>query len=187
MDWYSKKRTKQTSRGYGKFNICIYLYLQDRAITKYFQYIVRFSWKNWREITTRCSGVSYRNADAALSFLQNASQFLHEELIEKEKASSTVSMYTKLFQCRTKLYALYLGWMMDESTSRTTQKSLIVYVRYLDNFERNTSYYCLIDLDGNVTAQNILDSMSYVWRKDDINPKNTCWFASDNASTFTGE
>ncbi|CAF1116382.1 unnamed protein product, partial [Rotaria magnacalcarata] len=114
------------------------------------------------------SGISYRNDDAALCFLQNVSQFLHEELIEKIKASSTVS------------------WMMDESTSRTTQKSLIVYVKYLDDFEPKTSYYCLIDLDGDGTAQNILDSISCMWRKDDINPKNTCWFASDNASTFTG-
>ena len=77
--------------------------------------------------------------------------------------------------------------MMDKSTSRTIHKSLIVYVRYLDNFEPKTSYYCLIDLDGDGTAQNILDSISCIWRKDDINPKNTCWFASDNASAFTGE
>ena len=75
---------------------------------------------------------------------------------------------------------------MDESTSRTTQKSLIVYVRYLDNFDSKTSYYCLLDLDGDGTAQNIVDSISYMWKKDDVNPENTCWFASDNASTFTG-
>ncbi|CAF1919155.1 unnamed protein product [Rotaria magnacalcarata] len=110
------------------------------------------------------SGVSYRNADAALSFLQNVSLFLHEELIEKISKS----------------------WMMDESMSRTTQKSLIVYVRYLDNYEPKTSYYCLLDLDGDGTAQNIVDSISWMWRKDDIDPRKTCWFASDNASTFTG-
>ncbi|CAF4854280.1 unnamed protein product, partial [Rotaria sp. Silwood1] len=119
-------------------------------------------------LPSEVSGVSYRNADAALSFLENVSQYLHEELIEKIKKSSTVS------------------WMMDESTSRTTQKTLIVYVRYLDNFEPKTSYYCLLDLEGDGRAQNIVDSISWMWRKDDINPKNTCWFASDNASTFTG-
>ena len=63
---------------------------------------------------------------------------------------------------------------MDESTSRTTQKSLIVYVRYLDNFDSKTSYYCLLGLDGDGTAQNIVDSISYMWRKDDVNPENTC-------------
>ena len=40
---------------------------------------------------------SYTNAAAASSFLQNVSQFLHEELIENVKASSTVGMYTTFF------------------------------------------------------------------------------------------
>ena len=42
------------------------------------------------------SGVSYRNADAALCFLQNVSQYLHEELIEKVKKSSIVSTYARI-------------------------------------------------------------------------------------------
>ena len=42
------------------------------------------------------SSVSYRNADAALCFLQNVSQYLHEELIEKIKKSSTVSTYARI-------------------------------------------------------------------------------------------
>ena len=75
---------------------------------------------------------------------------------------------------------------MDETTSRSIEKSCIVYVRYLENFEPKTSYYGLIGLDGDGSAQNIVNSLTRLWEQDDINPVNTCWIASDNASTFTG-
>jgi hypothetical protein len=42
-------------------------------------------------------GVSYRNADAALTFLQNVSQYLHEELIEKMKRSPVLGMQILFF------------------------------------------------------------------------------------------
>ena len=76
--------------------------------------------------------------------------------------------------------------MLDETTSRSVEKSCIVYVRYIDNFEPKTSYYGLIGLDGDGTAQNIVKSLVHLWEQDDINLINTCWIASDNASTFTG-
>lgn len=75
---------------------------------------------------------------------------------------------------------------MDETTSRTTEKSCIVYVRYLDNFEPRTSFYGLIDLNGDRSAPNIVKSLVRLWEQDDIKLINSCWIASDNASTFTG-
>ena len=75
---------------------------------------------------------------------------------------------------------------MDESTSRTTEKSCIVYVRYLENYQPKTSFYCLLDMEGDGSALNIVNAIKDVWQKDDLNPINSCWFASDNASTFTG-
>jgi hypothetical protein len=77
--------------------------------------------------------------------------------------------------------------MMDESTSRSVEKSCIIYVRYIENFEPKTSYYALVELDGDGSAPNIVKSLAYLWEQDGINPINTCWIASDNASTFTGE
>jgi hypothetical protein len=77
--------------------------------------------------------------------------------------------------------------MMDETTSRTVEKSCIVYARYTDNFEPKTAYYGLIDLQGDGTASNIVKLISNLWEKDDINPLKSCWLATDNASTFTGE
>ena len=77
--------------------------------------------------------------------------------------------------------------MIDESTSRSTDKSCIVYVRYVENFEAKTSYYGLLDLNSDGTAKNIFKSLTCLWKKDDLNPKNSCWLATDNASTFTGE
>ncbi len=51
---------------------------------------------------------------------------------------------------------------------------------------QKTSYYGLIGLDGDGSAQNIVKSLVRLWEQDGINPINTCWIASDNASTFTG-
>ena len=73
--------------------------------------------------------------------------------------------------------------MIDESTSRTVEKSCIVYVRYFDSYQPKTSYYGLLHMEGDGTATNIVETISDVWEKDDLNPMNSCWFASDNAST----
>lgn len=78
------------------------------------------------------------------------------------------------------------GWMLDESTSRTTEKSLIVYVRYFDDGKAETRFYGILGLDGDGTAENIANSIKTLWEKDDLNPDKTCWFATDNAATFAG-
>jgi hypothetical protein len=80
----------------------------------------------------------------------------------------------------------YLGWMLDESTSRSVEKSLIIYVRYFEGGEAKTTFYGILGLDGDGTANNIVNSIKELWEKDDLNPEKTCWFATDNASTFTG-
>ena len=85
------------------------------------------------------------------------------------------------------LYCCAVGWMLDETTSRTVEKSCIVFVRYVDNFEPKTAHYSLINLEGDATAGNIVKSISSIWKKDDINVLKSCWLATDHASTFTGE
>ncbi|CAF4257995.1 unnamed protein product [Rotaria sp. Silwood2] len=119
-------------------------------------------------LPAQVSGVSYRNSHAAMGFIQHIASFLHEELVEKIQLSPV------------------LGWMMDETTTRTIEKSCIVLVRYVDNFEPKTAYFGLMNLEGDGTAANIVKSISSLWRKDDINPLKSCWLATDNASTFTG-
>ena len=76
--------------------------------------------------------------------------------------------------------------MLDESTSRSVEKSLIVYVRYFENGEAKTSFYGILGLDGDGSAINIVNCIESLWRADDLNPEKTCWFATDNAATFTG-
>ena len=61
--------------------------------------------------------------------------------------------------------------MLDESTSRTVEKSVIVYVRYFENNESKTSFYGILGLDGDGSADNIANSIKSLWRKDDLNPK----------------
>jgi hypothetical protein len=76
--------------------------------------------------------------------------------------------------------------MMDESTSRATEKNCIIYVRYLENYEPRTSFYGLINMEGDGSAENIVRKVMALWEKDDLNPSKTCWLATDNASTFKG-
>ncbi|CAF3843446.1 unnamed protein product [Rotaria sp. Silwood1] len=114
------------------------------------------------------SGVSYRNDNAALIFLQHIASVLHEDLIRKLKNSPV------------------LGFMMDESTSRSIEKNCIVYVRYLENFEPRTSFYGIISMEGDGSAENIVKRISALWEKDGLQLSRTCWLATDNASTFKG-
>ncbi len=76
---------------------------------------------------------------------------------------------------------------MDETTSRTTEKACIVYVRYVEDNEAKTAYYGLLDLEGDGTSENIVKCLSSLWDKDDLKPCHSCWLSTDNASTFTGE
>ncbi|CAF1315655.1 unnamed protein product [Rotaria sordida] len=115
------------------------------------------------------SGINYRNDCAALCFLQYTARILHQELVEKLNQSPI------------------LGWLIDESTSRTCEKSCIVYARYVDNYEQKTDFYGLINMNGDGTAQHIVDKLGELWDEDGINMKKTCWLATDNASTFTGD
>ena len=48
-----------------------------------------------------------------------------------------------------------------------------------------TRFHGIVDLDGDGSASNIVKCMKYLWRKDGLNPEETCWFASDHATTFT--
>ncbi|CAF1394728.1 unnamed protein product [Adineta ricciae] len=116
-------------------------------------------------LPAQTSGVSYRNNDAAIEFLNHIANYLHEELVEKIQSSPVVGMSNLI---------------------KTTEKSCIVFARYIDNYEEKTAYYGLLDLEGNGTTNNIVESLNCLWGKDDINVSKSCWFASDNASTFTG-
>ena len=80
-----------------------------------------------------------------------------------------------------------LGWMLDESTFRSTNKMCIVYVRYIDGDEPKTAYYGLLDLQDDATANNIVKNLNYLWDIDDLQPMNSYWLSTDNASTFTGK
>lgn len=50
-------------------------------------------------LPSQVSGVNYRNNDAALGFLQHISGYLHEELIEKIKASPVVGTFRSHIYC----------------------------------------------------------------------------------------
>ena len=77
--------------------------------------------------------------------------------------------------------------MLDESTFKSTNKMCIVYVRYIDDDEPKTSYYGLLDLQGDAIAGNIVTNLNYLWDTDDLQPINSCWLSTDNDLTFTGK
>ena len=76
--------------------------------------------------------------------------------------------------------------MLDESISRCVAKSVVIYVGYFDKDEARTSFYGIVDLDGDGSANNIVKCIKSLRRKDGLNPEKTCWFAFDNTTTFTG-
>ena len=76
--------------------------------------------------------------------------------------------------------------MMDESTSRSNAKSCIVYTLYFENYKPKTSFYYLLNLDGDGTANSIVNALATMWDKDGLFPTGSYWLATDNAFTFTG-
>ncbi|CAF4511470.1 unnamed protein product, partial [Rotaria socialis] len=147
---------------------CIYLCQQDNSINMLEPLCVLLEKLGVELLPAETSCVSYRNNKAAFCFIQHIASCLHEELVEKIKASPVAA------------------WMLDESTSRCTEKTCIIYVRYIENNEAKTSYYGLLDLQGDGTAKSIVNTLLILWRKDNINGKNSCWLSTDNASTFIG-
>jgi hypothetical protein len=166
---------------------CIYLCQQDNSLSSIEPLCILLEKLGVTLLPAEVSGVSYRNSKAAFCFIQHIASYLHEELIEKVKASPVCGMSMLKYLFNRDICFVLLGWMMDESTSRSTEKSCIVYVRYVEDTEAKTSYYGLLDLQGDGTAKNIVRNLTSLWTKDDLNPINSCWLSTDNASTFTGK
>ncbi|CAF3984796.1 unnamed protein product, partial [Adineta steineri] len=143
---------------------CIFLCQQDNSLNSIEPLCALLEALNIQLLPAETTGVNYRNDTAALSFLQHIADYVHSELVDKIKKR----------------------WMMDESTSRSTEKSCIIYVRFVENFEAKTSFYGLVDLEGDGTANNIVKALTNMWKNDGLDATNSCWLATDNASTFTG-
>ena len=165
--------------------ICVHLCKQDLSLNSFESLCILLEELGVELLPAQVSGVSYRNGKAALCFIEHISTFLHEELLEKIKKSPVYGMLMFRYILNWDI-VFFLGWMMDESTSRTTEKSCIIYVRYVENCEAKTACFGLLDLEGDETAENIVKSLSNVWKKDNLTPIHSCWLSSDNASTFTG-
>ncbi|CAF3532023.1 unnamed protein product [Rotaria socialis] len=96
-------------------------------------------------------GISYRNDTAALEFLRHVASYLHEEIIEKVRQSPSIGK--EKIKSNNYDVLIYLAWMLDESTSRSVEKSVIVYVRYFDEDEAKTSFYGIIGVNNGVVAK----------------------------------
>ncbi|CAF4195506.1 unnamed protein product, partial [Rotaria magnacalcarata] len=138
---------------------CIYLCQQDNSINMLEPLCVLLEKLGVELLPAETSCVSYRNNKAAFCFIQHIASCLHEELVEKIKASPVVA------------------WMLDESTSRCTEKTCIIYVRYIENNEAKTSYYGLLDLQGDGTAKSVNEGVIAKLRNHlgtDCLESNTC-------------
>jgi len=163
----------------------IYICQQDQSINSFEKLCILMEAVGVKLLPAELGGVSYRNDNAALEFLRHVSAYLHDELVGKIKQSSSIGK-KKLKISKYLLSFGSLGWMLDESTSRSVHKSLIIYVRFFGNNEARTKFYGILELNGDGSAHNIVESIKSLWQKDDLNPEKTCWFSTDNAATFTG-
>jgi hypothetical protein len=73
---------------------CIYLCQQDNSINSLESLCILLEKLGVTLLPAEVSGVSYRNNKAALCFIQHISNILHEELVDKIKASPAVGMLT---------------------------------------------------------------------------------------------
>lgn len=181
----NKERSKHELAVHNLILSSIYLCQQDQAINSFEKLCILIEALGVKLLPAELGGVSYRNDNAAIEFLRYVSACLHEELVQKINQSPSIGIkdYLKL----PNIYFLgVLGWMLDESTSRTVEKSLIIYVRYFENNEAKTEFYGILKLNGDGTAHNIVESIKLIWQQDGLNPEKTCWFSTDNAATFTG-
>ncbi|CAM4903492.1 unnamed protein product [Rotaria socialis] len=147
---------------------CIYLCQSDHPLNSFIPLCDLLEKTGVKLLPADVNGVSYRNDCAALSFLQHIASVLHQDLLQKLSKSPV------------------LGFMMDESTSRSIEKNCIVYVRYLEDFEPRTSFYGIVNMEGNGSADNIVKRINKLWERDGLKKSKSCWLAADNASTFTG-
>ena len=97
VDTQTKERSKHQEAIENLIIASIFTCQMDQSLNSFSSLCSLLEKTDVNLLPSEVSDVSYRNAAAALSFLQNVSQFLHEEVIEKVKASSTVSMYTTFF------------------------------------------------------------------------------------------
>ncbi|CAF2059013.1 unnamed protein product [Rotaria magnacalcarata] len=146
---------------------CIYLCQSDHPLNSFIPLCDLLEKTGVKLLPAEVNGVSYRNDCAALSFLQHIASVLHQDLLQKLIKSPV------------------LGFMMDESISRSIEKNCIVYVRYLEDFEPRTSFYGIVNMEGNGSADNIVKRINKLWERDGLKKSKSCWLAADNASTFT--
>ncbi|CAF2095919.1 unnamed protein product [Rotaria magnacalcarata] len=170
-DWISTRSNVLSRQEEAVKNLmysCIHLCQNDHSLNSFSPLCDLLEKVGVKLLPAEVAGISYRNDNAALIFLQHIANVSHKDLLSKLKKSPV------------------LGFMMDESTSRSIEKNCIVYVRYLEYFEPRTTFYGIINMEGDGSAENIVKNLSTSWENDDLQPSRTCWLATDNASTFKG-
>jgi len=80
---------------------------------------------------------------------------------------------------------LFFSILIDESTDISVSKHLIVYVKYLDNWEPKTSFLGLVRVDSCDAASITKSLIGYLMKKD-LNLKLMYGFTSDGASVMLG-
>ena len=87
---------------------CIYICQEDLPLNNIQPVCVLLEKLDVSLLPAQVSGVSYRNNDAALNFIQHIASYLHEDIVEKVQASSVIGTSvcsliiatTVIFLCR---------------------------------------------------------------------------------------
>jgi len=80
---------------------------------------------------------------------------------------------------------LYYSILIDESTDISISKHLIVYVKYLDNWEPKTSFLGLVHVDSCDAASIVKSLIGYLMKKE-LKTELFYGFTSDGASVMLG-
>ena len=71
---------------------CIHVCQQDQSLSSFESLCILLEKLGVQILPAQVSGTSYRNSEAAMSFIQHISSYLHEELLEKIQSSPVIGM-----------------------------------------------------------------------------------------------
>ncbi|XP_071168230.1 zinc finger protein 862-like [Mytilus edulis] len=115
----------------------------------------------------KAKNAKYTSSDSVLDMQIALAKVVDEEIIEDMKAS------------------IYYSVMLDESTDRTTEKTLMLYVRYIKSNVSVTRFLSVLELSGG-TADVIFTAVKTLFDMYDLDFSKCISISTDGASVMTG-
>ena len=115
----------------------------------------------------KSKNTKYTSPEAVIDMQQALNKVVDEELIDDLR------------------HSLYFSCMLDESTDRSTEKTLMLYVRYIKQHISVTRFLSVVELSGG-TADYIFEAVKQVFVAYELDFTKCISVSTDGASVMTG-